>query len=108
MVVKYACCDCRKAFSLMWTQEGTCPDCGKQMLETGSAFKSPPKKNRTAWEIVRLLLEAGIRYYPGSIHGQYRRPGKLRDVSAWIIWYKRGPYNFPGKHERLRRRVEGE
>ncbi len=79
-MIRYACIDCRKTFSLEWTQKGTCPDCGEQMRETGKAFKAPRKRNKRAWLIVGLLFAAGIRYHPWNMNTPHGRPTKLRDV----------------------------
>lgn len=75
------------------------------MRKTGAAFKAPRRRDLRAWKIVGLLLAAGILFHPWNMNTPHGRPTKLRDVAAWIRWYKRGSYHFPGKRERLRRRV---
>jgi len=108
-MAKLACLTCRKVFSSThrWERANkVCPQCGGRLRDAGSAFKAPKRGDKRAWKIVGMLLTAGILFYPYNLNTPHGRPTKLRDVEAWIKWYKRGPYWFPSKNTRLRRRVE--
>ena len=39
-----------------------CPGCGGDSFWVGSNFRAPPKADRKAWEVVALLVRAGLPY----------------------------------------------
>ncbi|MEN7547220.1 hypothetical protein AAG747_04830 [Rapidithrix thailandica] len=95
----YACFACRKAFKRRllvdidrdaafdkkWEPTiAKCPDCGEMMADMGLDFKSPPKKERKAWEHLQNLYEAGITFHSCGCSGPGYIPKDREQLLAYL------------------------
>lgn len=93
-LAKFACLDCRtvmKREPLLPTHPAMrraaprpievrpCASCGGDSFWVGSNFRAPPKTDRKAWEVVALLVRAGLPYC------KVQAPLPLRELPAMGI-----------------------
>ncbi len=116
----FACFDCRKAFK-QWQWEATdeqtfrehqrlkhvprkivCPDCSSPMADMGLDFKSPPKDDVEAWEIIRALHDHGFTFHNCGCGVGFKPPRTLRQVPQWLERHRKR-----GEGETLSRRFAG-
>lgn len=114
----FACFHCRKAFkSWQWNdrrgetwkararlhygpREVVCPDCARPMIDMGLDFKAPPKPDREAWEIMKILSRNGFTFHNCGCGGPgFKPPRRLRELSAWLEAHRK-----PGAGESLLRK----
>lgn len=90
----YACFECRKTFKRRLfsdIQDGynkevkenpaKCPECGNIMADMGLDFKSPKKKDITAWNHIALLYQVDITFHSCGCTG----PGYIPNDSDALI-----------------------
>lgn len=75
ITMTFACLDCRKVFKKYRYVQGkdgswspveydvVCPQCKREMYETGMAFKAPKATDVKAWEKLRPLFESGYKFH---------------------------------------------
>jgi hypothetical protein len=109
----FACFHCRKMFrqaplsdlpghrrpSSSEKRVVPCPECGIPMNNMGLDFKAPPHDDLKQWRKVEILFHHGFAYHSCGC-GPGRRPGKLREVDAFLA--TRPPRT---EGERLRRAI---
>ncbi len=82
--MQFACLDCRKTVkrprSKMPEHGFLCPFCHKPMQQMGKAFRSPKQTDLEQWKKVRLLVQAGVTFYPGG----GAKPAFAKDVVAFL------------------------
>ena len=84
----WACFPCRKTFKSEASKrplERLCPQCRTPMTNMGTDFKAPAQKNVKQWEKVRLLAQAGVKFFPQQgtqLPGE--RPDTLADVPTFL------------------------
>jgi hypothetical protein len=85
-LIAHACFDCRKSFKVAPRSGGTavCPNCGAQLHEMGRSFKAPPAKDKEQWAKVRMLYDAGFRFFSYRSVDAPPLPGRLSDVESFI------------------------
>lgn len=73
-LTKFACLDCRRVFKRPVEDIGKrsaprpieirrCPGCGGDAYLMGSDFRAPPRDDRKAWDVVSVLVRAGLPYF---------------------------------------------
>lgn len=84
----WACFQCRKTFKGELSKrplERLCPQCRTPMTNMGTDFKAPAQKNVKQWQKVRLLFQAGVKFFPQEgtqLPGE--RPDTLADVPVFL------------------------
>ncbi len=61
---KWVCFACRSTYN---REHRTCPTCGEAVQFIGQYFKPPKKNNKTEWQAIKILHDAGIRYHHGAV-----------------------------------------
>ncbi|WP_412027285.1 hypothetical protein [Deinococcus yunweiensis] len=59
-----------------------CPNCGQSMTPVGKNFRAPSKDDREAWEVARLLVDAGFIH--DYTRGGMTYPTRVKDVPAFL------------------------
>lgn len=104
MGYKETCLDCRVTFNrpINFDKDRVfvCPQCGRQTISLNQSFRPPSKNDLKKWQVVRLLIENGFRYYHvyktieesntglKSYTGYAKYPENLRDAKEFIEKYK--------------------
>ncbi|KNB54003.1 hypothetical protein [Streptomyces caatingaensis] len=66
-----------------------CPRCGGALIHVGAAFQPPPRRDRSAWRVLAVLLDAGIRFPMGCCTGPGYRPRTLAEVRERTVHARR-------------------
>jgi len=97
-LMPYACLECRRSFKrprvFAAPKYRPCPACGRPAIGLHPNFKAPRVSNVKQWAKVRLLVEAGFRFYPVWDIEKEKRipyPRTLRDAGLWIERLKSFP-----------------
>ncbi|MFE7775325.1 deoxyxylulose-5-phosphate synthase [Streptomyces sp. NPDC057445] len=86
----YVCLPCRSSFKLGGRRERVCPRCARPMIHAGDAFEAPPRRDREAWRVVAVLLNAGVRFHQRCCGcGPGFRPRTLREVRERMAYARR-------------------
>jgi hypothetical protein len=64
------------------------------MMDAGSAFAAPRRRDRAAWRAVTVLLNAGVGFHKGSCGTPGYRPRTLREVRARMVCARRSGEPF--------------
>jgi hypothetical protein len=73
---KRACFDCHKCFKdrtyhHRYEITTICPNCGGKLHKMGTLFKAPRHNDTKAWEAIKMLYDAGVRYDVFDMHQHY-------------------------------------
>ncbi len=89
----YVCFNCRISlkkdlvyFGDTETRESSvsCPNCDRGMIPMGHDFQAPRRQNKAQWRKVRLLAEAGIKFYSCGCDGPGYRPRTLSEAKQQV------------------------
>lgn len=81
----YVCLPCRASFKKPADYDrvraDVCPQCEGQLLNAGSAFAVPKRRDKAAWRALSVVLLAGLRFRQGCCgDGPGYRPRTPREV----------------------------
>ncbi|MFG2642429.1 deoxyxylulose-5-phosphate synthase [Streptomyces sp. NPDC048370] len=82
----YVCLPCRASYKQPYgsDRERRCPRCARVMIHAGSAFATPPRRDKAAWRTLTLLLNAGVGFHKSCCGGPGYRPRELREARTWL------------------------
>ncbi|MCF6526159.1 deoxyxylulose-5-phosphate synthase [Streptomyces sp. JJ36] len=92
----YVCLPCRASYKQPYGRNGQriCPRCSEAMIHVGSAFAAPPRRDRQAWRVLTVLLNAGVRFHKSCCWGPGYRPRTLREVRERMTYARRSGEPF--------------
>uniref|UniRef100_A0AAU2JQ43 Deoxyxylulose-5-phosphate synthase n=1 Tax=Streptomyces sp. NBC_00049 TaxID=2903617 RepID=A0AAU2JQ43_9ACTN len=77
----YVCLSCRVSFKHTGHRAYRCPRCRRELFLAGDAFEAPPRRDRDAWRVLTVLLNAGVDFRQACCGcGPGYRPRTLREV----------------------------
>ncbi|MEU4268766.1 deoxyxylulose-5-phosphate synthase [Streptomyces sp. NPDC026092] len=82
----YVCLPCRASYKQPYDKDRArrCPRCAREMIHAGSAFATPPRRDRAAWRTLTLLLNAGVGFHKSCCGGPGYRPREFREARTWL------------------------
>ncbi|MEU4132976.1 deoxyxylulose-5-phosphate synthase [Streptomyces wuyuanensis] len=86
----YVCLPCRASFKHGERREWVCPQCARPLIHAGDAFEAPRRRATEAWQVVSVLLNAGVRFHQRCCGcGPGYRPRTMREVRERITHARR-------------------
>ncbi|WP_308409577.1 zf-TFIIB domain-containing protein [Streptomyces sp. A3M-1-3] len=86
---------CRASFKkpadFAGVRQDVCPQCGGPLLNAGSAFAAPKRRDTAAWRALTAVLQAGLRFPHGCCGGGPATGPAPRARSANGSRTRRGP-----------------
>lgn len=81
----YVCLPCRASWKVPLGRDtaGTCPRCAGQMIDAGTQFAAPGRRDTAAWRALGAVLASGLRFHPACSccqDGPGYRPRTPREV----------------------------
>lgn len=99
-LIAHACFDCRKSFKTTRRDDESaiCPECGGALNLMGRSFRTPPAREKSQWMKIRLLYEAGFRFFSFRSGDGPPLPAKLAQVEAFIRENPQHPLRVSASH----------
>ena len=88
----FVCLPCRASYKQPYDRDRPqriCPRCARPLNHAGSAFAPPPRRDRDAWRVLSVLLNAGVGFHKSCCGGPGYRPRTLREVRARLTYARR-------------------
>ncbi|MEV4680705.1 deoxyxylulose-5-phosphate synthase [Streptomyces kurssanovii] len=88
----YVCLPCRASYKQPYDRDRPqriCPRCAEPLIQVGSAFAAPRRRDTAAWRTLSVLLHAGVRFHMGCCCGPGYRPRTLREVRERMTYAER-------------------
>ncbi|WP_455353184.1 deoxyxylulose-5-phosphate synthase [Streptomyces sp. SYSU K217416] len=89
----FVCLPCRASFKkepdYARVRQNLCPQCGGLLINAGSAFAAPKRRDSAAWSALSAVLGAGLRFRQGCCGGPGYRPRTPREVRERLAYAAR-------------------
>ncbi|MEU6235272.1 deoxyxylulose-5-phosphate synthase [Kitasatospora sp. NPDC047058] len=92
----YVCLPCRASYKQAYdpldrTRERHCPRCARALIQLGSAFAAPRRRDTAGWRTLSVLVNAGVRFHKrgSGDGGAGYRPRTLGEVRERMAFARR-------------------
>lgn len=93
----YVCLPCRAPYKQPYDRERQriCPRCSEPLIQVGSAFAAPRRRDTTAWRTLSLLVNAGVGFHESCCGGPGYRPARGAGADGVCAAHWRAPRQGP-------------